>query len=109
VQRKLVYIVITLLVVVGSCLVLSFTAGGVVFALGCFAAALALWLLYRGVMALELSANLLAQGLLQRNKLTREATETKDDADATARGPEAVREEPRLSQPVAAGDYRARV
>jgi hypothetical protein len=67
-QRNLVYIVTALLVVVGVSMVLSFTAGGFMSGLGCFAGALALWLLYRGVMALELSAELLAQSILQRNK-----------------------------------------
>jgi multisubunit Na+/H+ antiporter MnhC subunit len=103
-QRNLVYIVMALLVMVGLSMALSFTAGGIVFALGCFTAALTLWLLYRGVMALELSADLLAQGLLQRNKLARDHVEAKDDPEATARGSEAVREKPRPSQPVAAGD-----
>lgn len=103
-QRNLVFIVIALLVIVGLSMVLSFTAGGIVFALGCFTAALALWLLYRGVMALELTADLLATSLLQRNKLTRDHVEAKDDQEATARRSEAVREEPRPSQPVAAGE-----
>lgn len=103
-QRNLVYLLTALLVVVGVSMALSFTAGGIVFGLGCFTAALALWLLYRGVTALELSADLLAQSLLQRNKLTRDYVEAKDDLEATARGSEAVREEPRPSQPVAAGD-----
>ncbi len=103
-RRNLVFIVIALLVIVGLSMVLSFTAGGIMFALSCFTAALALWLLYRGVMALELSADLLAQSLLQRNKLTRDHAEGKDHPETTAGRSEAVREEPRPSQPVATGD-----
>lgn len=103
-QRNLLYVVMALLVMVGLSMALSFTAGGIVFALGCFTAALTLWLLYRGVMALELSADLLAQGLLQRNKPARDHMEAKDDPESTARGSEATYEEPRPSQPVAAGD-----
>ena len=103
-QRNLIYVVVALLVLVGVGMFLSFTAGGVMFGLGCFAAALALWLLYRGVTALELSADLLATSLLQRNKLARDHVEAKDDPEATARGSKAVREEPGPSQPVAAGD-----
>lgn len=102
-QRKLVYVVVALLVLVGLSMALSSTAGGIVFALGCFTAALALWLLYRGVMALELSADLLASSLLQR-KLSKDHVEAKDGLEATARVSEAVREEPSMSQPVAAGD-----
>lgn len=103
-QRNLVFMVMALLVMVGLSMVLSFTVGGIVFALGCFAAALVLWLLYRGVTALELSADLLATSLLQRTKLTRDHGEAKDDPGATAARSEGVREEPRPSQPVAAGD-----
>lgn len=103
-QRNLVYVVVALLVLVGVGMVLSFTAGGFMFGLGCFAAALALWLLYRGVMALELSADLLAQSLLQRNKPARDYAEGKDRAETTAGRLEAVREEPSPSQPVPAGD-----
>ena len=103
-QRNLVYVVVALLVLVGVGMVLSFTAGGFMLGLGCFAGALALWLLYRGVMALELSADLLAQGLLQRKELARDHVGAKDDPEATARGSAVVREEPRPSQSVAAGD-----
>ena len=102
-QRNLVYVVVALLVLVGVGMVLSFTAGGFMFGLGCFAAALALWLLYRGVVALELSADLLAQSLLQRNKPARDYVKGEDHPEATARGSEALREEPRPSQPVAVG------
>ena len=103
-QRKLVYVVVALLVLVGIGMVLSFTAGGFMLGLGCFAGALALWLLHRGVTALELSTDLLAQSLLQRNKLVRDYAEGKDRAGTTAGRSEAVREEPSISQPVAAGD-----
>jgi multisubunit Na+/H+ antiporter MnhC subunit len=103
-QRNLVYVVVALLVLVGVGMVLSFTAGGVMFGLGCFAAALALWLLHRGVMALELSADLQAQGLLQRKEHTRDNVKGEDHPETTAGRSEAVREEPRPSQPVAAGD-----
>ena len=107
-QRSLVLIVTALLVVVGVGMALSFTAGGVVFGLGCFTAALVLWLLYRGVTALELSADLLAQGLLQRKGLTRGRVVAKDDPESTARRSEAAREAS-PPHPVAAGDERARV
>jgi multisubunit Na+/H+ antiporter MnhC subunit len=103
-QRNLVYVVVALLVLVGLSMVLSFTAGGVMFGLGCFAAALALWLLYRGVKALELSADLQAQSLLQRNKPARDYVKGENRTETTAGRSEAVREEPRPSQPVAAGD-----
>ncbi len=103
-QRNLVYLVTALLVVVGVGMVLSFTAGGFMFGLGCFAGALALWLLYRCVTALELSADLLAQGLLQRNKPARDYGKGENRAETTAGRSEAVREESRPSQPVAAGD-----
>lgn len=103
-QRNLVYIVTALLVLVGVGMVLSFTAGGFMFGLGCFAAALALWLLYRGVTALELSTDLQAQSLRQRNKPARDYVKGEDRAETTAGHSEAVREEPRLSQPVPAGD-----
>ena len=103
-QRNLVYLLTALLVVVGVSMVLSFTAGGFMFGLGCFAAALALWLFHRGVTALELSTDLLAQSLLQRNKVGREYVEGKDHPETTVGRSEAVREEPGPSQPVAAGD-----
>ena len=102
--RSLVLIATALLVVVGVGMVVSFTAGGVMFGLGCFTAALVLWLLYRGVTALELSADLLAQGLLQRKELTRGQVVAKDDPEATARRSAAAREASRPSQPVVAGD-----
>lgn len=107
-QRGLVLIVTALLVVVGVGMVVSFTAGGVMFGLGCFTVALVLWLLYRGVTALELSADLLAQGLLQRKERTGGQV-VADDPEATARRSEAAREASRPSQPVVAGDERARV
>ena len=103
-QRSLVYLVSTLLVVVGVGMVLSFTAGGVMFGLGCFTAALVLWLVYKGVTALELSADLLAQGLLQRKELTSGHVVAEDDPEATARRLEASREASRPSQPVVARD-----
>lgn len=103
-QRSLVLIVTALLVVVGVGMVVSFTAGGVMFGLGCFTAALVLWLLYRGVTALELSADLLAQGLLQRKEPTGGQVVAKDDPEATARRSEAAREASRPSQPVVAAD-----
>ena len=103
-QRNLVYLVTALLVIVGVSMVLSFTAGGFMLGLGCFAAALALWLLYRGVTALELSTDLLAQSLLQRKKPERDYVEGKDHPETTAGRSEAVREEPGPSRPVAAGD-----
>ena len=103
-QRNLVCFLTALLVMLGVGMVLSFTAGGVMFGLGCFTAALALWLLYRGVMVLELSAELLAQSLLQRKEVARDDAEGKDHSETTAGRSEAVREEPRPSQPVAAGD-----
>lgn len=100
-QRNLVFVVMALLAVFGIGMVLSFTAGGFMFGLCCFAAALALWLLHRGVMALELSADLLAQSLLQRNKVPRNHADAENRPEATVRGSEVVRED---SQPVAAGD-----
>lgn len=103
-QRNLVFIVIALLCMVGLSMALSFTAGGILFALGCFTAALAIWLLYRGVTALELSADLQAQSLLQRNKPARDYVKGEDHPETTAGRSEAVREEPRPSRPVAAGD-----
>ena len=103
-QRGLVFIVSALLVVVGVGMVLSFTAGGVMFGLGCFTAALVLWLVYRGVTALELSADLLAQGLLQRKELTSGQVVAKDDLEATARRSEASREASGPSQSVVVGD-----
>ena len=103
-QRGLVFIVTALLVVVGVGMVLIFTPGGVIFGLGCFTVALVLWLVYRGVTALELSADLLAQGLLQRKELTSGHVVAEDDPEATARRSEASREASRPSQPVVAGD-----
>lgn len=102
--RGLVFVVAALLAVVGVGMVLSFTAGGVMFGLGCFTAALVLWLLYRGVTALELSADLLAQGLLQRRELTRGQVIVEDDPEATARRLGTAREASRPSQPVVAGE-----
>ncbi len=104
-QHNLVYTMMALLIVVGVGMFLSFTAGGVTFGIGCFAAALTLWLLYRGVMALEMSADLLATNLLQRDKTTaRDDADARDHAEAVARSSETVVEEPRPSQPVVAGD-----
>ena len=103
-QRNLVYLVTALLVVVGVGMILSFTAGGFMFGLGCCAAALALWLLYRGVMALELSTDLLAASMLQRHKPARDDVKGEHRAKTTAGRSEAVREETGMSQPVVARD-----
>lgn len=50
-QRILVYALIALLTLIGVGMMLSFTAGGVAFGVGFLSAALALWLLYRGLLA----------------------------------------------------------
>ena len=104
VQRNLVYVVVAPLVLVGVGMVLSFRAGGFMFGLCSFATALALWLLHRGVTALELSADLQAQSLLQSNKPARGYAEGKDRVGTTVGRSEVVREEPSISQPVAVGD-----
>ena len=101
-QRVLVYTLIALLTLFGVAMLLSLTAGGVTFGLGYFSAALALWLLYRGVLALELSTDLAAQSLLQRSKARNDA-DPKDHPDVSVRRSEPGREEPRPSQ-LAAGD-----
>lgn len=67
-QRILVYTLTALLTLIGVGMMLSFTAGGVAFGVGFLSAALALWLLYRGVQVLELSTDLLAQSLVQRSR-----------------------------------------
>ena len=89
--RPLVVGLVAVLCVTGVMLLLSVTAGGFVFALGCFTAALALWLLHQGVTALELNASLLASTLQQRKGLGRE-----HPANAVE-----SREEGRPTQPVA--------
>ena len=89
--RPLVIGLVAVLGVTGVMLLLSVTAGGFVFALGCFTAALALWLLHQGVTALELNASLLASTLQQRRGLGREHPENAVES----------REESRSTQPVA--------
>ena len=89
--RPLVVGLVAVLCVTGVLLLLSVTAGGFVFALGCFTAALALWLLHQGVTALELNASLLASTLQGRKGLGREHPETAAES----------REEGRPAQPVA--------
>ena len=93
--RPLVIGLVTILCVTGVLMLLSVTAGGFVFALGCFTAALALWLLHQGVTALELNASLLASTLQGRKGLGREHSE--DAGQSTAES----REEGRPAQPVA--------
>ncbi len=70
-QRILVYTLIAALTLFGVGMMLGLTAGGLTFGLGFFSAALALWLLYRTLLALELTADLMAQSLLQRTKVLR--------------------------------------
>ena len=89
--RPLVVGLVAVLCATGVLMLLSVTAGGFVFALGCFTAALALWLLHQGVTALELNASLLASTLQGRKGLVREHPE--DAAES--------REEGRPTQPVA--------
>ena len=89
--RPLVIGLVTILCVTGVLMLLSVTAGGFVFALGCFTAALALWLLHQGVTALELNASLLASTLQGRKGLGREHPENAAES----------REEGRSTQPVA--------
>ena len=93
--RPLVIGLVAALCVTGVLMLLSITAGGVVFALGCFTAALTLWLLYQGVTALELNASLLASSLQQRKGLGRETLAS------VGRPTVEMREEGRSSQPVA--------
>ena len=89
--RPLVVGLVAVLCVTGLVLLLSVTAGGFVFALGCFTAALALWLLHQGVTALELNASLLASTLQGRKERGREHPENAVES----------REEGRPTQPVA--------
>lgn len=89
--RPLVIGLVAVLCVTGLVLLLSVTAGGFVFALGCFTAALALWLLHQGVTALELNASLLASTLQGRKGLGREHPENAGES----------REEGRPARPVA--------
>ncbi len=102
-QRILIYTLIAALTLFGVGMTLSLTAGGFTFGLGFFSAALALWLLYRTLLALELTADLMAQSLLQRTKVLRNQAEEKSDAGVTVGHSEPNREEPRPSQ-LAAGD-----
>ena len=89
--RPLVIGLVAVLCVTGLMLLLSVTAGGFVFALGCFTAALALWLLHQGVTALELNASLLASTLQGRRGLGWDHPENAVES----------REERRSTQPVA--------
>jgi len=91
VLRTLTLTLSIVLVVLGLGMMLTATAGGAMFGLGSFTAALALWLLYRGVVALELQADLLAQSLHQRRRAGRDHAEP-------------LHEEGRASRPVPAGD-----
>lgn len=93
--RPLVIGLVAVLCITGVLLLLSVTAGGFLFALGCFTAALALWLLHQGVTALELNASLLASTLQQRKGLGREHPEDAGQSAAESR------EEGRPTQPVA--------
>ena len=93
--RPLVIGLVAVLCVTGLMLLLSVTAGGFVFALGCFTAALALWLLHQGVTALELNASLLASTLQGRKGLGREHPENAEQSAAESR------EGGRSTQPVA--------
>ena len=93
--RLLVIGLVAVLCVTGVMLLLSVTAGGFVFAVGCFTAALALWLLHQGVTALELNASLLASTLQQRKGLGREHSESVGQSAAESR------DEGRPTQPVA--------
>jgi len=103
VQRILVYTLIAALTLFGVGMMLSLTAGGFTFGLGFFSAALALWLLYRTLLALELSTDLMAQSLLQYNKVVKNQVEEKSGKGVTTGHSEPSREEPRPSQ-LAAGD-----
>lgn len=96
-QRILVYTLIVLLTLIGVGMVLSFTAGGVAFGVGSLSAALALWLLHRGVQALELSTDLLAQSLVQSSR-------AKDPSEPAPHRPETQIEDGRPAQPAPAGD-----
>lgn len=96
-QRILVYTLMTLSALIGVGMMLSFTAGGVAFGVGFLSAALALWLLYRGVQALELSADLLAQSLLQRSR-------AKDSSESAPLPSETQSEDVRPAQPAPVGD-----
>lgn len=102
-QRILVYTLIAVLTLFGVGMLLSLTAGGLAFGIGFFSAALALWLLYRTLMALELSTDLMAQSLLQRANAVKDQAAGNNDANATVHHSEPGREEPRPSQ-LAAGD-----
>ena len=66
--RPLVLIMTAVLCVTGLLMLLSLSAGGLMAALACFGSALALWLSFQGLRALELNASLLAQGLHQRSR-----------------------------------------
>lgn len=66
--RPLVLIMTAVLCITGLLMLLSLSAGGLMAALACFGSALALWLLFQGLRALELNASLLAQGLHQRSR-----------------------------------------
>lgn len=93
--RPLVIGLVAVLCVTGVLMLLSVTAGGFMFALGCFTAALALWLLYQGVTALELNTSLLASTLQPRKGLGREHQESVGQSTV------GTREEGRSPQPVA--------
>lgn len=56
-------VVITLLLVMGVALMLSLNVGGIVFGLGCWVVAYALWLLGRAVTAVEAVMDVQAQTL----------------------------------------------
>lgn len=102
-QRILVYTLIAVLTLFGVGMLLSLTAGGLAFGIGFFSAALALWLLYRTLLALELSNDLMAQSLLQRANAVNNQAAGNNDANVTVHRSEPAREEPRPSQ-LAAGD-----
>ena len=93
-RRILVYALIALLSLFGLGMILSFTAGGVTFGFGYLGAALVLWLLYRCLLALELSADLIAQGLFQRGRV-------KEAVDLSPTSQEPGREASRPPQPAA--------
>ena len=96
-QRVMVYTLTALLILIGVGMVLSLTAGGVAFGVGFLSVALALWLLYRVVLALELGTDLLAQSLVQQSR-------TRDPLEPASHRPETVRKGARPAQPAPAED-----
>lgn len=100
--RPLVLIMIAALCVTGLLMLLSLSAGGLMAALACFGGALTLWLLFQGLLALELNASLLAQGLHRRS---RSDDDSRSDGRVGSERPAVVAiNEGTQSQPPAASD-----